>query len=213
MHWPHPDGARGEGEREALIHTIGNLTLLTTKLNSKVSNGPWLGATGKKHGLEAHDVLFLNRELVKSVSDNWTDASIRSRSDELAKAIVEIWPAPAGHRSGFATEKVPPRHKVDLSDLLTAGFLQSGMQLTPRRKKLAEFVATLLPDGRLDIGGAVYASPSEAAKAITGGTTNGWSLFYVDAAAHRTLRDVRLDYLESIAVDVDDDDTDDGSDD
>ena len=39
-----------------MIHTLGNLTLLTSRLNSKVSNGPWLGETGKRHGLEAHDV-------------------------------------------------------------------------------------------------------------------------------------------------------------
>ena len=84
MHWPHPEGSRGEGERDALIHTIGNLTLLTSRLNSKVSNGPWLGDTGKKHGLEAHDVLLLNRELLKSAGENWTDAAILARSEELS---------------------------------------------------------------------------------------------------------------------------------
>ncbi len=65
VHWPHPEGVRGETERDALIHTIGNLTLLTTKLNSKVSNGPWNGENGKRSGLDAHDALFLNRELLK----------------------------------------------------------------------------------------------------------------------------------------------------
>jgi hypothetical protein len=143
-HWPLLEGPRGEVEREALIHTIGNLTLLTSKLNAKVSNGPWLGDAGKQHGLEAHDVLFLNRELLKKAGENWTDGAIRARSEELANFIVEIWPAPEGHRSGFGQEKVRPRHKVDLSDLLTAGCVQAGMSLFPRRKKLVDSVATLL---------------------------------------------------------------------
>ena len=47
--WDRPLAASRRGtaaktERDRLIHTIGNLTLLTGPLNSKVSNGPWLGA-------------------------------------------------------------------------------------------------------------------------------------------------------------------------
>jgi len=213
MHWPLPDGSRGEGERDALIHTVGNLTLLTDRLNAKVSNGPWLGDAGKRHGLEAHDVLLLNRELLKTAGDNWTDAAIRSRSDELSKSIVEIWPAPEGHHSGFAHEKVRPRHKVDLSDLLSAGCVQAGMSLFRRGKKHVASVATLLPDGRLDVQGTVYSSPSEAAKAIAGGAINGWWFFLVDKQPRRSLKDVRLDYLKSIALDVEEDDPDNDGDD
>lgn len=207
VHWPHPEGARGEGERDALIHTLGNLTLLTCRLNSKVSNGPWLGDTGKQHGLEAHDVLLLNRELLKAAGGEWPDAAIRARSEQLAQAIIEIWPAPAGHRSGFTSEKVRPRHRLDLSDLLSAGRLAAGITLIPRRKKHASSIATLLPDGRLDVGGNLYAAPSEAAKAITGVSTNGWWFFLVDAASRRSLKDVRIEYLQSIAADDDDEES------
>src|SRR5207244_7668458 len=38
--WPL-DG-HDEAERDRTIHTLGNLTLLTPKLNSKQSNGPWI---------------------------------------------------------------------------------------------------------------------------------------------------------------------------
>ena len=41
---------RHEAERDRIIHTLGNLTLLTGKLNSKVSNGPWAGTDGKARG-------------------------------------------------------------------------------------------------------------------------------------------------------------------
>ncbi len=211
--WPLAPGTRGDGEREALIHTIGNLTLLTSRLNSKVSNGPWLGDSGKRHGLESHDVLLLNRDLIKSAVHAWTDSAILTRSEQLAKLIVEIWPVPAGHRSSFASEKVHPRHRVDLSDLLSAGWIHQGAELFPRIKKHSAKVAVLLPDGRLDVGGEFFTSPSEAAKSITGSATNGWWFFLVDKDNKKSLKDLRLDYLESIAADPEEDDADDDDDD
>jgi hypothetical protein len=212
VHWPQPPGNRGEAERDALIHTIGNLTLLTGRLNSKVSNGPWLGDGGKRQGLDGHCVLMLNRELLKAAKDAWTDTAIVARSQELADIIIQIWPAPPGHRSGFATEKTRANHKVDLSDLLSAGYLQPGITLVPRRKDLARFAATLLPDGRLDVNGVLYATPSDAAKSILNRNARGWWFFLVDATAKRSLQDVRMDYLESIAAEDDDDEPDDDDD-
>jgi hypothetical protein len=209
MHWPLPEVSRGESERDRLIHTIGNLTLLTGRLNTKVSNGPWLGMDGKRQGLEAHDVLLLNRELLKSGADAWTDAGIRARSAELARLIVDIWPVPEGHRSGFSRDKVTSRHRVDLSDLISAGWIEPGCLLFARSRKFADAFATLLPDGRLDIGGTVHASPSEAAKAVTGQATNGWWFFLVDKPLSRSLREVRRDYLESFVGDLEEEDADD----
>lgn len=210
-HWPAPDGPVGEARREQLIHTFGNLTLLTGRLNSKVSNGPWLGSGGKREGLQGHDVLFLNREVVKA-GDSWTEDTIRSRTDDLAKIIMEIWPIPAGHRSGFTHEKTRPRHKVDLLDLLNAGSLEAGMPLFPRRKKYEGQIATLLPNGHLDVGGTTYPTPSAAAAVIRGTATSGWWFFLVDQASKRSLRDVWRDYVDALAVDVEEDDADDEGD-
>ena len=211
-HWPIADGSRAELERDRLIHTIGNLTLLTGRLNTKVSNGPWLGPDGKRQGLESHDVLMLNRKLVDVAGDTWTDAAIRARSDQLASLIIEIWPAPEGHQSGFAHEKPAPRQRIDISDLIVSGRLESGAALVPRRKGFSDVVATVLSDGRLDVGGTVYASPSEAARAVTGQQTNGWWFFLVDADAKQSLRDVRREYLESFAEDVEEEDGDEDDD-
>jgi hypothetical protein len=205
-HWPLQDDGRG-GERDAVVHTIGNLTLLTSRLNSKVSNGPWLGETGKRHGLESHDVLLLNRDLLKTAGDKWTEVAIRQRSHELSTAIIEIWPVPEGHHCSFAAEKIRPRRHVDLSELMSAGRIQAGISLVPRRRKHVTKTATLLLDGRLDLAGVIYSSPSEAARAITGVITNGWSFFLVDQQSRRSLKDVRLEYLESTnSEDTDDDD-------
>jgi len=210
IHWPPPDGGSArEAERDRLIHSIGNLTLLTSRLNTKVSNGPWLGDAGKKEGL-ARDVLLLHRELVKA--DGWDDAAIRSRSDVLATLVTEIWPVPEGHRSGFADEKPAPRHAVDVSDLMSAGVFQAGTALRSVRKKFADITATVLSDGRLDVDGVIYATPTQAARAVSGKKIGGW-WFWVEPDSGSSLRELRREYLDSLAVDVDDEADDDDDED
>jgi hypothetical protein len=208
-HWPL-DG-HDEGDRDRLIHTIGNLTLLTSRLNSKQSNGPWLGAGGKREGLEHHDVLFLNRELLKSAGATWTDDAIAVRTKQLAEAIIEIWPVPPGHKSGFLPDRKPRlRKKVRVSDLINAGVLTPGMILFPARKKYSSKVGTLLPDGRIEVDGVAYSSPTDAATAVAGKRTGGWWFFLADQASKTSLRKIRRDYVNTMAVeDVDDDEPDD----
>lgn len=211
-HWPLNAPGDGEGDRERLIHTLGNLTLLTGRLNSKVSNGPWLGSGGKREGLEEHDVLLLNRDLLKQGGDQWTDEDIRARTTELAEVIVHIWPVPPNHRSGFTPDKPRLRKKVDLADLINGGALQPGMSLFPRRAKYSDRVATLLPDGRIEIDDTLFSSPSHAAGHIVGHAMNGWWFFLIDQASGTSLRRVRRDYVNAMAVDVEDDEPDDDGD-
>lgn len=205
-HWPLPDGT-SEPEREQLLHTLGNLTLLTGKLNSKVSNGPWLGMGGKREALEAHDVLLLNREFLKKAGDSWTEEGIRTRTREMTECILQIWPVPRNHRSNFQRNQRPRLRKfVQLADLISGGALTPGMTLFPRRKKFSDGVAILLADGRIEVDERVFNKPSEAAAAITGHATAGWGFFLVDQASRRSLRDVRRDYIEALAVDDEPDD-------
>ena len=210
-HWPLQDG-HGEGDRDRIIHTLGNLTLLTGKLNSKVSNGPWLGTDGKRNGLEAHDVLLLNRELLKAVEE-WTDDAIRSPNEGTRCC----------HRSDLASASKPPiglqrpcspdcGRRSTCSDLINGGALQPGMSLFPRRKKYSHQVATLLQDGQVEVDGVAFSSASDAANAIAGKRTNGWWFFLTDQASRRTLRRVRDDYVNAMAVDVEDDEADDDED-
>jgi hypothetical protein len=210
-HWPLQEGCT-EADRDRIIHSLGNLTLLTGKLNSKVSNGPWLGTEGKQHGLEAHDVLFLNRALVKKSVEQWTDDAIRLRTRELAAVITQIWPVPPNHRSGIASVQPRLRKMIDLSDLINGGALQAGMSLFPRRKKYSHKVATLLQDGQVDVDGVTFSSASDAASAIVGKKTNGWGFFLTDQASRRTLRQVRRDYVNAMAVEVEDELEDDDGD-
>lgn len=212
-HWPLPEGAIGDENRDRLIHTIGNLTLLTGPLNSKVSNGPWSGGDGKRHALEAHDVLLLNREILKAAPTEWDETEIRSRTGSLTSRILEIWPVPSGYTSGFRSEQPRIRHRLDLADLISADRLQPSMALIPRRRQFSDVVATLLPTGELDVGGTIYPTPSAAAEAVVGHKINGWWFFLVDKSARRSLRDVRRDYVDSLSEDVESDDEDDDEDD
>jgi len=95
-HWPLPsdqtDAETHTIDRNRMIHTVGNLTLVNNRLNPSLSNGPW---TEKKDGLGDHSVLFLNKELLADVdSDTWSEETIQQRSVRLAKIASQVWPGP-----------------------------------------------------------------------------------------------------------------------
>jgi hypothetical protein len=74
--------------RDRIIQTLGNLTLVNSKLNPALSNRPWtaqaatergLGTTGKRDALLDHSVLKLNAKLVTAHPDAWTETHIQVR--------------------------------------------------------------------------------------------------------------------------------------
>ena len=90
---------KAEETREGLIHTLGNLTLTTQRLNTALSNAYWQTPTesnvkshGKRKTLECHSVLYLNKALVQM--DLWDEDSIIARGKELAEAFIRVWPGP-----------------------------------------------------------------------------------------------------------------------
>ncbi len=99
--WPLPPMAAGDppeeyqrriDTREELKHTIGNLTLITGKLNPSLSNGAW---DVKQRGLQEHSTLFLNKHLLaKWGGEAFEEAQIRERGLELAKLAAQVWPGP-----------------------------------------------------------------------------------------------------------------------
>lgn len=93
-HWPLPDDAGRETveahqRRETLVHTLGNLTLLTGKLNPAVSNGPW---ERKRAEILQHSALSLNR----SLAARWDEGTILARADHLTEAFCRRWQRPEG---------------------------------------------------------------------------------------------------------------------
>ena len=98
-HWPleiqEPAGAAAS--RDRLVQTIGNLTLVTKQLNPSLSNSPWVadaGKNSKRAGLSEHTVLHLNKRVLDSTPDAWTEDQIRARSNTLADLAARAWPAP-----------------------------------------------------------------------------------------------------------------------
>jgi hypothetical protein len=89
--WPigdDPDGQRTV-RRNDLVHTLGNLSLVTKSLNPALSNSAW---TDKRRTLREHSVLLLSDHLLDR--DVWDEEAIVERGKELADAICEIWPRP-----------------------------------------------------------------------------------------------------------------------
>ncbi len=192
-----PTGEHAEARREALVHTLGNLTLLPQALNSRQSNGPWLGDDGKRAGLKEFNAFFMNRPLAEA--DQWAEADIESRTQDLCSRILRIWPVPVGHSVNVGAERVDePKRHVDLPDLIAAGVLTAGMTLLPRQPRHAQRSAVLLADGRIDVEGVVFESASKAAGHITSGPVNGWWFFLTQRNPRRSLGDVRRDYLDQL---------------
>jgi hypothetical protein len=89
-HWPvSSDDPQVGATRNHLLHTIGNLTLVTDKLNPKLSNGAW---ADKRKAIAAHSVLRLNHELLATASEGWAEEQILARSARLADVVNGIWP-------------------------------------------------------------------------------------------------------------------------
>lgn len=203
-HWGLPKDGNDE-EREALLNTLGNLTLLTRRLNSKISNGPWNGNKGKMSALKAHDVLFLNRELLDRAKDGWSEDKIKERGDILIEVLLKIWPVPDGHRNLTSQMERPPAPKVELVDLINAGLIEAYSTLYAKPKRLTGRSATVLPEGTLEIDGVVYPTPSEAATKVAGLNKTSWSFWLVDRSTGGTLHDALQHYLEQRGEDSESD--------
>jgi hypothetical protein len=207
-HWALSEGQTA-AERDSLIDTIGNLTLLTGRLNSKVSNGPWPGENGKRAALHGHDVLMLNRRLLEQAEDDWGDQRIRDRTEWLIDAIIGIWSVPEGHKSQTEGTERRPARQVELADIMAAGLLDDGVTLHARGRRAAGRTATVLSDGSLDVDGVRYSSPSGAARAVSGTSVNGWWFWLLEPKSTRSLRDLWREYVDQRDVDAEDDAVDD----
>ncbi len=103
-HWPlSSDGQELSVEetqerkerRQALLHTIGNLTFLTKNLNPAVSNGPF---QTKREQILEHSAINLNRFLYNL--SHWNEDRIEERGARLFEAARRIWQHPEGDGQG-----------------------------------------------------------------------------------------------------------------
>lgn len=192
--WPIRDGELPE-ERTRIIQYLGNLTLLTSKLNSRVSNGAWQGVDGKKSALHAQSSLKLNAEIEDGFGDDWTVNAIKARNSVLIERVIEIWPTPSGHRALSAPEVEAQITYVSISDLISSGLLEIGDVLGSTWSTYIGRTATVRSDGSLEIDtGEVFDSLSGAARRVLNSrTAAGWH-FWKQQSTNRQLTEIRDEY-------------------
>lgn len=112
-HWPLPDGTRvTQGQvlladltsptdpkispkdaailaRQALVQTIGNLTLLHYGTNRAAQNRAF---EKKRELFLAHSNLHLNRDMLTATA--WNETAIPRRAESLYRAALGVWPGP-----------------------------------------------------------------------------------------------------------------------
>lgn len=99
-HWPLPaeaDRDEAAANRNRAVHTIGNLTLVNSRLNPSLSNAPW---DRKRRALAEHSVMLLSRRLVNDGPEFWNEQAIEDRAKWLHERAVEVWPHAGGFDAG-----------------------------------------------------------------------------------------------------------------
>ncbi|MGY2995057.1 DUF262 domain-containing protein [Mesorhizobium sp. URHB0026] len=108
------DHVAREVERDKVINKLGNLTLLTHKLNAQVSNGSF---STKMPAVKAHTALALNRDLHQY--DGWDEKTIAHRGTALFDTACAIWSGPLKaeqNNQNAGVEDVPSKEQADAAE-------------------------------------------------------------------------------------------------
>ena len=193
--WGGTLGEERDVARDLAVQQLGNLTLVTQALNSRVSNGAW--ATKREHFLHSDDVLITKDALALAGDGEWTESTIAQRTSRMIEAILRIWPAPAGHIGVAATAPKSAPSTVDLAQLIAEGWLNAGTGLVPVSKSRNGTLAAIAQDGGVFVGDQRFDSLSAAASFVTKSNTNGWE-FWAVAGSNKTMAELREEYLSSL---------------
>ena len=82
-------GQQAIAARQAVVRTLGNLTLLNLSVNRQAQNRAFLE---KRDLLIANTNLRLNIPLIARTT--WDEAAIAERGKQLTEAAVNLWPGP-----------------------------------------------------------------------------------------------------------------------
>lgn len=95
--WPLAEGQNAI-ERDILIQNIGNLTLVSDRLNASLSNSKWFiegSSQCKSAQLGKHSDVRLNKHVLAEHPTWWSEEGIKARADHLFEEARQIWPAPS----------------------------------------------------------------------------------------------------------------------
>ena len=181
--------------RDALIHRLGNLTLVNEKLNPSLSNQPWtepecqivgLSGMGKRLEINKYSTLLMNSEIVEGNREAWDENAITTRAQKLAENACKIWPRPDGgpqlaSKSGDVSSR---RGKyAGLTEFLAEA---SADEVPLTFEAIEEIIGASLPPSSFNYLAHWYAQSSTLNKAFT---DSGF-----------TPRDVSLDQHRLVAV-------------
>ncbi|GAA1806075.1 GmrSD restriction endonuclease domain-containing protein [Nostocoides veronense] len=185
------DGREAQEERAAHVHRLGNLTLLTSSLNAKVSNGPWIS---KRQALLRHNTIKLIGRLVeRDETTSWDEAQIENRTQEMVRVLLTVWPVPTGHLGRVVDIAAKSQDWIEVKHLIDAGLVIPGQELVSTHRDFPDATVTVAPDGHLLAEGRRFGTLSGAAKHFRGRVTNGW--YFWSLPDGRRLRDVRTQFL------------------
>lgn len=193
--WPELDELE-DFDDQTLIHQIGNLTLVTQALNSKISNSAW---SEKKVALQSHSTLLMTSELIAGASRDWTAGQIPQRSRMLAEQVVAIWPVPATNKGQAVSQSGQLGNKVSVSDLIQSGYLRAGQSIFARTKSHFGKTATISEDGGIYVEGERFETLSGAARGISGAVSEaGWWFWVTNTESLESLGDLRTQFLAKL---------------
>jgi hypothetical protein len=133
QNWPAPSEELATPEETAeevrgrLLHTFGNLTLLTQPLNSKNSNAAY---TTKQRLITKESALRLNAHFHDAHS--WDEAAILRRAEEMFNTATSIWPRSSAAPSPVANSPTKAE--------------EPPLTLRERHARLREQLKPLLPE-------------------------------------------------------------------
>ena len=102
---------------------------------------------------------------------------------------------------GVVVDRVRDSAEVTIRELISAGLIPAGTQLKSRPGSWGDRIATVRPDGSLELDGQVFRSPSAAGHSLRGGATNGW--WFWGFLTGRRLKDARAEFVGATAASID----------
>ncbi|MFY9220616.1 MAG: DUF262 domain-containing protein, partial [Candidatus Nanopelagicales bacterium] len=192
QHWPLPDDM-SPSERDQIIQTLGNLTLVSRALNPSLSNAAWDGERGKRQALQAYSSIKLTADVINRADSHdgqWAEELIEERTQALIEDILVLWPVPSYH-TNFDRRATSDPSGFSIRDLVKAQVLSPGDTLVGARPANRSYQATISNDGHIEYKGVAYETPSGAGRAAKGRSVNGWTFWRVGDDTGPLLRELR----------------------
>jgi hypothetical protein len=176
LEWQAELGENWQQIQQDYLHTLGNLTLVTTNWNSEMSNR----AFADKRGLLVKHGFKLNTEYFAKIA-HWNESAIQKRADYLAAKVLLIWPS-------FGTAPIVQSPNYTIPEMLYIG--DQIFEVKTWRDVVEKTIEYFIKRGRFDIIRAAAPryfekdSPNKQWSSAARLLSNGWRVHVSMAAGH-----------------------------